>query len=565
MKIWIFLLFLFLIEGVGAEIIISELSDVYNVGDEINLSFSIQKQKNSGDYLECYLDCGDRLLVHKKYYLLEKDSKKNFEVSFPASLKGKCLVEVNFDGEKEESSDFEISNQIDADFSLNNKLFFPGEVVSINGTAIKKNGEKLNGFADIFVKGLENRTLEVKEGEFSLSFTVPRDALPREYEIEIEAFEKNAEEEITNIGAVTKSMEVKSKPSSISIVSKESIKPPFNFSAEIVLLDQAQRELGNESLIVKLFDSEGKLIAEEKGFESGEDFDYSFSSNSLRGMWKLYAYYGSIFSLKMINIEDNKQIDFNVVSKDEGSYMEITNIGNVEYIGNFQVSVANSSFKEDISINLSLGTGEKVLEPLNYEGIYSLSAGGKTIEVPITAAAVSPVVNITWKSYIAFFVIIIILIIAYFLIVKRKKFRIEKKEKHGKKAFMVFFKFDKYLDFEETVEKEGFSLSKVSDNLCYVLFYDDKRNPELSAYSLAKKIRNKSLSRMHNVSVVINSGIFYDKEKFLREFSLNSRKVLDYAEGGILVSEDILNKLNLKARKAITFKGKEKTFKMYRL
>lgn len=567
MKTPVFLLFLLLVEIASAEIIMGPLDEVYSIGDEINLSFSIQKQKNSADYLECYLDCGSRLLVHKEYYLLDKVSKKSLWISFPASLDGKCFVEVSFDGEAKKSPEFEISEVINVDFSLNNQIFFPGETVFINGTAVKQNREQLNGFAHISVAGLENRTIEVKEGEFSLSFQIPSNALPGDYKLGIEAFEKNTEETIINHGYITKEFGVKSKPSSLSVISGESIKPPFNFSARIVLLDQADVEVGNESIIVKMFDSQGELVL-QKDVESGKTFYYPFESNSLRGMWRLYATYGNIFSPKMIYVEDNQQVDFNVINKNGGSYLQITNIGNVNYTGNFQVSVVNTSFKEEISINLSLGIGERVFEPLLYDGVFNISAGEKEFQnvplIPITGAAVSPVVKITWKSYLALFIIIVIVVIVYLLISKKKKLKVFKKEE--KTAFMVFFKFDKYLKFEDIVEREGFSLSKISKNLYYILFYrHNKQNPELCAYSLAKKIRNRFFSRMHGVSIIINSGRFYDKEKFLKEFSLTSMKILEHASGEILVSEDILSKLKLKARKAITFRGKEKTFKMYQI
>ena len=567
MRVWVFLIFLILIETVSAEIIISSLDDVYNVGDEINLSFSIQKQKNSADYVECYLDCGDRFLVHKRYYVLEKDKKKSFEINFPSKEAGKCSVDVSFDGEKEESSDFEISNKVDVEFSLNNKLFFPEETIIINGTAVKRNGEYLDGFVDVSVSGLENQTIEVEDGKFSLSFKIKKEALPGKYEVRVDAFEKNSEEKIINSGESVGSIEVKSKPSNISIAAVESIKPPFDFSAKISLLDQAQNQIKDENISVKLFDPEGKLIVPDTVIGSGGVFDYSFASNSLRGVWKLHAYYGNIFSLKIIYVEDNEQIEVEVVEKDGGSYLEIVNVGNVGYVGNLYASISNSSFNDSLSINLSLDVGEKVLEPLDYDGVFDITAGNKTISgVKITAAAISPVLKITATSYLIFVIIVIILIAIYLLIKKRKKLRPFKKEKEEKTAFMIFLKFDKYVDIEEAVEKEGFSLSRISDNVCYILFYDHTtKAPELSAYNLAKRIRNKFLSQMNGVSIVINSGKFYDKERFLKDFSLTSRKMLEHADGGILISEDILDKLKLKARKVLTFKSKEKTFRMYKL
>jgi len=53
MKRGVFLLiFLVLLELASAEIIIDNVEGVYNIGDEVNLSFSIEKQKSVSDYLK---------------------------------------------------------------------------------------------------------------------------------------------------------------------------------------------------------------------------------------------------------------------------------------------------------------------------------------------------------------------------------------------------------------------------------------------------------------------------------------------------------------------------------
>ncbi len=128
---------LILVEGASAEIIINNLAEVYNAGDSINASITIQKQESAAGYLESYLNCGEKLLVHKQHYALVENKKKEIGIEFPASLDGRCHLEVIFDGESKDSQEFEISNIIDLDYSLNNRLFFPAE--KINGFRYHEN------------------------------------------------------------------------------------------------------------------------------------------------------------------------------------------------------------------------------------------------------------------------------------------------------------------------------------------------------------------------------------------------------------------------------------------
>ncbi len=571
-----FLTFLVLLELASAEIIIDNVEGTYNIGDELNLSFSIEKQKSISDYLEVYLDCSERELVHKKYYSIEKDKKRNFEIKFPATTVGECYVEVVFNNENEESSSFKVSNNINIETSINNKLFFPNENLIINGTAKKESGEPLDGIVEISLEKIENKTIEVTGGHFFAEFKIKPGMLPGKYNLEIEAIEKNIEEEIINRGTSEEEIEIKSSPTYLDINSINST-PPSEFSAKINLLDQARNIINNETVIVKLLDPNAQEAA-SSNVKSGEIFYYTFPENAERGFWKIRAYYGNIFYEKPVNIEANKKIDFKIVEERGKTYLEITNIGNVFYEGNFQAVLENSTDNQPLFVNVSLGLGEKELYLLNDKidkGNYTLTVDGKTYSAMITGAAISRDLTISPISYIFFFILILIILFAYLILraIKWKKkdrgifTKFHRTEKKEKKAFMILMKFDKFPEeVSEIVQKEGLSLSKVSDNLYYILFYETHRsNPEFSAYTLAKRIRNKSLSKMSGVGIVVNSGTFYDKEKFLKNFSLNTRKMVEHTKGGILISKEIAEKTKIKTKSSVKFKHEGEVFEMFRV
>ncbi len=570
------LIFLVLLELASAEIIIDNIEGVYSIGDEINLSFSIEKQKGVSDYVELYLDCGERSLVHKKYYSLEKDKKRNFEIEFPVSTVGDCYVEVVFDGEEVESSGFEVSDNINVEISINNKFFFPNEKVLINGTAKKASGENLDGIVEISLEKLENKTIKVSDGDFFAEFEIKADMLPGKYNVFIEALERNIEEEVVNRGAFKEEIEVKSSPTYIDIHSVNSTLPS-EFSAKINLLDQARNVISNETVIVKLLNPSGIDVI-SSNVKSGETFQYTFPENSERGFWKLRAYYGNIFYNKPVNIEANKKTDFKIVNEGSRTYLEIINIGNVVYEGNFEVSLDNSSDNQKLFVNVSLDLGESEKHLLNDKidkGNYTLIVDGKELSFSITGAAISGDLNISPISYAFFFILVLIIVFSYLIIraIRRTRKgrgildRFARKEKEENKAFMIFMKFDKFPeDVIEIVQKERLSLSKVSENLYYILFYETHRsNPEFLAYTLAKRIRNRSLSRRSGVGIVVNSGTFYDKEKFLKSFSLNTRKMADHAKSGILISKEIAEKTKVKATSSIKFTHEGKIFEMLRI
>jgi hypothetical protein len=574
MKRGVFLLiFLAVFELVSAEIIIDNVDGIYSIGDEINLSFSIEKQKSASDYVEVYLQCGERNLVHKKYYSLEKNQKKELEIEFPTRVVGDCFAEVVFDGEKEESSGFEISNNINIEFSINNKLFFPGEKVYINGTAKKASGERLEGIIEISLEKIENRTLEANEGNFFGELQIKQDMLPGKYDIEIEATEKNKEEEIINRGTAREEIEVKSKPTYLEIDSVNSTLPS-EFTAKIDLLNQARNIINNESVIVKLFNPQRREIV-SRNVKSGEVFSYNFPENAERGFWEIRAYYGGIFYSKPVNIEDNKKIDFRIVEEGGRTYLEINNTGNVVYEGNFEASLGNSSDSQALSLNISLDLGESEkhsLDRMLKKGNYTLSSPEKNATFSITGAAISGDLRISWISYVFFFILVLIFVFIYLIArsvrrAGRGRKLFSRKEKQKNEAFMIFMDFERFPeDINEIVEREGLSLSKVSGNLYYILFYrSHKNNPEFLAYSLAKRIRNMSLSRRSRVGIVVNSGSFYDKEKFLKSFSFNTRKMVDHAKGGILISKEIAEKTKVRVLSSVKFTHEGNVFDMFRI
>jgi len=566
--LFIFLFLMFILPIVSSKIIFEkQFDELYNIGDSVYVNFSVEKQIPTSGYIETFLKCdGQNLSVYKKYSKIDS-GKKYFIFEFPASLKGNCNIGVKFDNEAENSEEFEISDEIIINYNLNNKFFFPLEKMIINGTAIKKNGELLEGIIIVSIQDMENKTIEAKSGKFFSMIEIKKDAFPKSYSIQVEALEKNIQEEIINYGRVIEKIEIKPKPAYIEIEAKESIKLPANISIRAKLLDQTKNLLENETIIIKLFNPDREIVL-EKPLKSNELILYFFGDNATRGGWDINAYYGSVYSVKPIYVEEHKKLEIGLLNDSFGSYIKIKNIGNIGYEGVVKISVENSSHSGEVLINLNLSVSGELKYPLNFEGYYNLSIGENKFDNVylnrITGAAVASKMKLKFRSYIFSFILIFCLVMFYVLFKKRKLNESREKKKTQKRAYMVFFKFDRYFEgVEKIVKFYNFSLNKLNENLYFILFYSSpEENQERKLYNLAKKIREKANSKGCKSSIAVNSCEFVNSGSFLKKFALINRKIVEFTEG-VSVTENIFSKLKVPCKEQKLFRFDGEAIKVY--
>ena len=557
----------------------NEFKDVYNIGDYIFVNFSIEKQIPASDFVKCVLVCnGEELEVYRKYYSIKKNEKKFFGFEFPALLKGNCDVKVEFAGEIVKSNSFEISDEISINYNLNNQFFFPLEEVVINGSAIKKNGNPLDGIVRVSIEGIINKTIEVEHGNFLVNFMISNDTFPKEYEVIVEGIEKNDKEEIINYGKEIKKIKINPKPTYIEIISNESVKPPSNFSIKAILLDQARKQVFNESVMVRLWNPDRDIVFEES-LKNNEEASYFFVGNSTRGRWEIVAYYGNLSETKPIFVLDNKAIDIEIVEKDGRSYVNIKNIGNLKYEGVIDIFIKNSTYEEKIPINVELDIGESKQHRLDFNGVYNLSIAGQEFSkdfynIPlITGFAVFSDLKIKTISYFIFFIFIFLAI----LLINRKKIfmwlrkffkRFEKsthltqrkseiKQKAGEKAerlaYIGFFKFDRYFEIEDIAKKYGLSFTRIKKNLYFVLFYSSDEKAGLKIFNLAREVRARAIEKRIGFAIALNSKKYENKISFLKRLADETKRIVDFSEGKILLTQELYDRIGINMKKEIRF------------
>ena len=554
------------------------LSGTYNIGDKIPLNFSIQRSNSCSDFIVVDLICNDHLIeVYRGYEEIQAGIKKYSSLDIPAIINGNCSISVSFCKETTNSNErFDITSDLFIDYSLNNKYLFPEDKLIINATIKRKQGTLINGIAALVINNITNKSLDIVNGNIYYEFFIDKYTFPKDYDLLLKAIEKNSEGNSINYGSISDSIKILSRPTFIDLVSNDSIKPSSTIIIRPRLLNQARFLVNNESVLLKIFDTENNLVY-QGSVMSNQDLEYYFESNSSRGGWNVNAYYGNVFSSKRIYVEDNKQISVEVVNDSGYTKLKISNLGNVLYEGIVPISATTISGSINLSINVSIPKDSIKIYPIQgLSGTYDLNVDNKTIKNVTFAStptgyAITPTkFHLSIFSYIASFMFIIFLVLAYLTFKKNTKYKKEIKKQTfdtntEKRAYIAFIKFDKpFNDAESIIKTYNLSLTKSKDNYSFVLFnsYISKK-PELTLMNLSKEIKKSANEKGVSCSIVINSDK-YEGDVSLRNLATITKEFMKFSNNDILVSAKVYNYLGVISKSPELFQVGEKQQKMYR-
>ncbi len=551
--IFLFLLILFFLPLVKSKIVFEQNpKETYNLGDIIDINFTVQN--NAQDYLTSYLNCnGNEILIFKQ--LTKIENKENFNFNAFASETGKCKIKIEFGGESASSNEFEISNDIDLNFEIKNKFLYPSETLTINGTAIKKNGENVEGIAIVSIQDIINQTIDVSNGKFFFTHNLKERTLPQKYSVKIKVIENKRG--FINEGVKEDQIEVKSKPYEIVIESPESIKPGGDISIKATLFDQGGNRIDNETLILKIFKLDNSLFY-EGSLKSGENLSVFFLDNSTRGGWRINSYYGNVFSTKPIYIEENKKIDINFLNNSNS--LEITNIGNIPYIGVLEIKISNSSSNKTLFLNLNLSKGESLIYNFDVEGNYDLFFKGKnftkTFENIYLTGAASRKLALSLKSY---FFILPLLFLLFLLFILRKRDLLKLPIIRKKITYIFFIKPQNPEILEEIFKKYNLKIHKLNKENFLSLVHSKKFSIN-EILELALKIHK------YSSSIIVSSEKLENKASSIKS-ALLPRFLLDRIQG-LTITENLYTQLSSLYSKGFAyykeFKIRDKHIKLYK-
>ncbi len=360
--ILVFALLLF-IPFISAAITTSEPLEVYNLADRIDVKIDGLVGTSSGNFninLVCGNSTTNLVKIPGSSFSSENSQKyeipnggkildsDDLEILDLSTILGSCQVVASLGGDFASTSIFEITDNVIVTGSLNKTGYDPGEEIIISISAIKANGQKLNGFVDganatSFSRAIEN-------GVSTESFFVPETAEAGIYYIALNAYDVGLSG-VLNKGETVVSFGVNQIPQSLvlSLSDSEAV-PGENFSIGVEVFDQSSEKMeGVVSVrVVSPFGEEDILSV-----TSGEFTSVDFAPNSTVGLWEIVATFDEITETRDFEMTEVQRVDLRF----EGPILVVENIGNVIYNNTVRVLIGGES--KDLDLVIQVGETRK--------------------------------------------------------------------------------------------------------------------------------------------------------------------------------------------------------------
>lgn len=358
-----FLLVIFVVPMISAEILMGQPKTLYNVGDEFSIDITLKPNSNMNGLLVASLVCDSNssgsVDLYKNSFSIKSGEEKVTKISavlsnsLIGSLIGQCYISTSYGPDSANSQKFEISRDMYIQLQVDGIVFSPGEYVGIRGTAVKKNGQKVDGFVEVKVEQANAFVSKpATNGEFNFNFTLPKNSPPGTYPIEARVYERDNEGEISNEGSESISIEVKQLLERLDIAfNSQSVKPGEDLVYNIILYDQAgnQAEGDISSVIYK----PGDVVFAKKLIKSGEENRLSVGLNFTPGYWRIEASMDDLSAKKLFYVQELQSAVFSLINDS----LLIYNNGNVPYKKPVEVSIGG--VVEIKQMNLGIGESKK--------------------------------------------------------------------------------------------------------------------------------------------------------------------------------------------------------------
>ena len=428
--IFAFAIIVLLTSFVSSEIMLELSKTSYSKGDVLSVPTIIKTNSGVNDFFYMSLICnGQEKEFHKEYVILSQGDERHIS---PAILlvadsigdfNGICVVKAKLGEEIVLSKDITIDNKITMTVELKKTDYSPNEKVSISGHAEKTNGGSVNGYIDLTIQELgQEISGTVKDGRYSLEFTLPQETAAGSYPLQFHIYEKDSTDKLTNEGSHDASINVLQVPKNLEIQLQNSITPGENLEFQVILHDQTGEPIASKTLST-IKDNEGKII-EQTEHDTSLPYSFATQKNYLPGKWSVNSISNDLEAESEFTVEENAEVslEFN------NNTLKVTNIGNVPYNKSITVKIGEEMKKVDV--NLALGASEEYrLKAQDGEYLVSATDGRSSIEksLVLTGNAISVEKNLDYGSFgrhiIPWMFIILVFGATIFLFSKKAKER----------------------------------------------------------------------------------------------------------------------------------------------
>lgn len=381
-----------LVSVVSADVLFSQTDSTYNLNDQINLNVIVKAVSQMSGFFELNLNCEEEARnFYKEYISLDVNEEKEITTSVPLNNQfvaqtGVCNIEAVINSEVLKSQSFNVSNEINIVFSSEKANIEPGETLVLSGTAVKKNGGKVEGFVNVYIEnsGL-NTTGSVKNGEFSIEVKMPNNLKAGTYALKAFIYEK-INNDISNRGNSDVIINMLSVPRNLDMaLSSTEIDPGQKITYKPIIYDQANDEIEDEDIIVRIRDSEGNLIG-ERIIKSGTEDSITVEDKASPGNWEIYTSAFELTNVKTFGVNKVEKAEFVI----ENNTLVVLNKGNVPYTKPIQVEIGGElKIVEVDKIGVGSSKRFKLYAP---DGIYNIKvsdgASEASREVALTGSAI---------------------------------------------------------------------------------------------------------------------------------------------------------------------------------
>ena len=554
----LFSLFLLInVSFVSATLSISDVKGVYNLGETIIATLTINPSSVAGDF-EYSLNCGEEketIIFYKgaeNYFEAGKEIKLNTKIvlerDYIRNLTGECYLKLSLGSESFSSPRFKISNKIKVDKKLDKYSYDPGEAIVLEISAIKENGEKLNGF--VKVNGIVSFEKEIKDGFLKEVLSTKENQEAGDFPLEIFVYDLGKDKKINNFENATLNLKINQIPYSVPLtLSSLEVKPGEELKYEVNIFDQSGKEM--KGLVNIEFVSPDKKKIIKRNVEAGNSDSIKIELNETPGRWVLASSFGKIREEREINVLKLAKLDFDFF--ENSSIILIKNIGNDVYSGNVTFNIGNETKNLDLTIlpgeerrftlsgpgeqNVKISAGEDSIEK-------KLLLTGKVVDVKeVKKYFVITDYPLVW-SFIA--VLLILLVITVFFRYKNKTIPFGRKIKEK---------------LNNSEKKDSFINVKKENNSAEAsLVMEGTREPStIVILEIKNKISNSSLEKLKTIVKELNkynSAIEFRDNEIILVFSPKKTKSFKNEYNAIKYSYEIskaIEELNKKFSEKIEF------------
>lgn len=382
---------------------------------------------------------------------LSKDQEKRLTIDFPVAKTGSCYISAlledssNNKVDETKSAAVTLSSNISITFDVSGNTgsdFMPRDTLKLSGSAVKANGQSVNGVAYISVDN-KSYSSDVSDGKFSFSLELPQDIMPGEHAVKV-----NVNDNSNNSGNQTSKFSVAAVPTLLAIETNNnsnSFMPGSVLMITPKMMDQANNTL-QTTIAVTLSKGQGifskPILLLEELVTSGNNTLYYFDQFAEPTEYTIEAKTTigekEFTAQRIISVSRYEKINVRIFN----DTLQVTNIGNVPFKKQVALEflIQGQSTKKLLDLNLEINE-TKTFKLEAPQGTYNLTlnTGTEQInfnEVPLTGSVVATIdlgqeqqTQLTW-ILVVLGIVAVLVIISIYLKMRRHKYNQYKKASH---------------------------------------------------------------------------------------------------------------------------------------